>query len=112
MTQLSDVEMDTEKEWYRMSFQENMELAWIPKGPNDTTQKFIAKQPAWKPGKGMPWGEMRRETDPTKPRNFGPGAFGGHVYCQAPLAAARVVEKGDEEKPGVGKLGIHVSLTD
>lgn len=99
----------------RLSFQENMELTWLP-GSGNSPQRLVSTMPAWKPGKGLPWAEIdaasgrNRNRDPSKPRTFGPGAFGGHVYAQAPFAAAKVVEKADRETPVGNKLGLHVSL--
>lgn len=103
----------------RLSFQENMELAWLPslETSSGSPQRFVSTMPPWMPGKGLPWNEMldardgkrERKRDAARPRTFGPGAFGGHVYAQAPLAAARVVEKVDEDAPAGNKLGLHVS---
>lgn len=98
--------MDPDSFGPRLSFQENMELARLPQGQDSNIRKFISRMPAWKPGKGLPWDKIAGRRDSYRPRTFGPGAFGGHVYAQAPLAAAMVVEKGDE---GKSPLGLHVS---
>lgn len=86
-----------------------MELVWLPKDPDSNVHKFVSRAPAWKPGKGLPWTKVTVPNDRSRPRTFGPGAFGGHVYAQAPLAAAKVMEKVDEKTPPTSKLGIHVS---
>lgn len=99
----------------RLSFQDNMELTWLP-GTGTSPQRFISTMPAWKPGKGLPWVEMAAASGRKPPRaslrsrTFGPGAYGGHVYAQAPLAAAKVVEKADEGTSTGERLGLHVSL--
>lgn len=84
----------------------------------EVVQRFLSQSPAWKPGQELPWGSPQFQKS-NRGRTFGPGAFGGHVYAQAPLAAARVVEEEEEkEKEKLEaangavkrKLGIHVSL--
>lgn len=93
---------------HRFSVQECLDVTPLPANDsNPSVQRYMSRQPAWKPGNDLPWGEVNREK--TRPRKFGPSAFGGHVYAQAPLAAARVVEKEDESAPTKGKLAIHVS---
>lgn len=94
------------KELKRMSFQENMELAWLPNEPNISAVRLVSCQPAWKLGQDLALAHQDRES--SRPRDLGPGVFGGHVFAQAPLAAARVVEKEDENTSGRGRLGIHV----
>jgi hypothetical protein len=42
--------------------------------------------------------------------DFPPNAYGGHVYAQAPYAAAKAVEEEEASGKGAGKLGIHVSF--
>lgn len=99
--------MEFPSDLHRFSVQECMELTSLPShDENPKAHRFMSRQPAWKPGNELPWGKVKR--DPTKSRTFGPGAFGGHVYAQAPLAAARVVEKEDETASVKGKLAIHV----
>lgn len=100
--------MELPADLHRFSVQECLDLAPLPAtSDNPSAQRYMSRQPAWKPGNDLPWGEINREK--TKPRKFGPSAFGGHVYAQAPLAAAKVVEKEDESAPAKGKLAIHVS---
>lgn len=101
--------MELPNDLHRFSVQECFDLAPLPANEAfPSVQRYMSRRPAWKPGNELPWGKIKR--DPTKPRNFGPGAFGGHVYAQAPLAAARVVEKEDESAAAKGKLTIHVSV--
>lgn len=102
--------MEMPKDLKRLDFQEYMSLNRLPPdASNPSVQKFVSRRPAWKPGNDLPWGKVKVKRDPSGTRTFGPGAFGGHVYAQAPLAAARVVEQEDENTPVSGKLGIHVS---
>lgn len=102
--------MATPKEWKRLSFQEALEL--IPLTDKDSksqteARKFMSRQPAWVPGNELPW-----ETIGADSRQLTRGAYGGVVYAQAPLAAARVVEQEDRESGDADngtKRGIHVS---
>ncbi|RFU79383.1 hypothetical protein TARUN_2838 [Trichoderma arundinaceum] len=96
----------------RNDFYEALKLSRVPDGQNGATdgvKKFISRTPAWRPGQELPWGKLS-DTAYKKGSivDFPPAAFGGHVYAQAPLAAARAVEE-DEEAGGNGKrrLGIH-----
>lgn len=85
-------------------------MTWLSSDrPDLPVQRFISCQPAWKPGEGMSGSILNGEPDASGRRTFGPGAFGGHVYAQAPLAAARVVEREDRDKPIRERRGIHVS---
>ena len=94
----------------RLSFQECMELKKLPKDDkNPSVQRFQSCRPAWKPGNDLPWGKVRPQPPTNKQR--GPAAFGGHVFAQAPLAAARAVEEEDSQTPVHSKLAIHVSLS-
>ncbi|KAH8178529.1 thioesterase-like superfamily protein [Sarocladium implicatum] len=95
----------------RMSFAEAMALVPLPSS-DPKVQRFMAEQPAWFPGKGLSW---ERESVPgLAQRRAGRGitAAGIHVYAQAPLAAARVVEQ-EEKKIAQdhgtpkAKFGIH-----
>jgi hypothetical protein len=98
----------------RLSFQEMMELTPVTAASGDglsNTKRFLSRRQAWKLGPDLAWKHKKSvEEDPRK--SFGRGAYGGHVYIQAPLAAARVVEKEDELTPAAGKLGIHVSTVE
>lgn len=96
------------REWPRMAFQEAMAMTPLP--PAAGVKSFISRQPAWKPGAQLPWDALFRNLDGPRPSFIGAGAYGGHVYAQAALAAARVVEDEDGAKvESGGKLGIHVS---
>jgi hypothetical protein len=83
---------------------------------NDTYW-FMSLQPAWKPGAELPWGTVDLPKPISNSDYFTSRAYGGHVYAQASLAAARVVEEDDGEDKGaaknatVRKFGIHVSVT-
>ncbi|KAM5354027.1 hypothetical protein ACJ41O_000677 [Fusarium nematophilum] len=100
--------MAAPKEWKRLSFQEALELTRLPdekSGPQPPTKRFMSRQPAWVPGNELPW-ESKGLTISKVTR----GAFGGVVYAQAPLAAARVVEQEDlDDGNGVNgsRRGIH-----
>ena len=101
--------METPSVPERKSVQEYLALNRIPPDANNpSVQKFVSCHPAWKPGQELPWGKIRPKRDASGRRSFGPGAFGGHVYAQAPLAAARVVEEEDKDMPINSKRGIHV----
>ncbi|KAK7210615.1 hypothetical protein V2G26_017793 [Clonostachys chloroleuca] len=102
---MSRDKMDEPVEHNRLSYQESMELLWLDEGAKSGKQTMMSRQPAWYPGKDAPWESMRGSSDEKK--FFGRGAFGGHVYAQAPLAAARVVEKEDAQTPAKDRLGIH-----
>ncbi|RDA88170.1 hypothetical protein CP532_6834 [Ophiocordyceps camponoti-leonardi (nom. inval.)] len=87
----------------RLGFQEAMAMTALPSASGSSARRFVSRRPAWKPGNELPWDSLFKNLDgPPVPRHSSAGAYGGHVYAQAPLAAARVVE--DE---GRGKLGIH-----
>ncbi|KAF5231534.1 hypothetical protein FAUST_9233 [Fusarium austroamericanum] len=96
--------MATPKEWKRLSFQEAMELSRLPDDTSttQTTQRFMSRQPAWTPGQELPWHAIG-----IPPPKITRGAYGAVVYTQAPLAAARVVEREDETEPIENKRGIH-----
>jgi hypothetical protein len=98
---------DTPTEFRRNDLYEALKLSRLPDKQNssqDGGKRFMSRTPAWRPGDELPW---KRTKD-----DFPRGAFGGHVYAQAPLAAARAVEEDEKEAGGNGngKLGIHVSL--
>ncbi|KAM4062668.1 thioesterase-like superfamily protein [Hirsutella rhossiliensis] len=94
------------REWPRMAFDEAMAMTPLP--PAAHVKRFISRQPAWKPGAQLPWDAVFRNVDGPRPRFMGAGAFGGHVYAQAPLAAARALEQeGSSNVEAEGKLGIH-----
>ncbi|PTB75559.1 Thioesterase/thiol ester dehydrase-isomerase [Trichoderma longibrachiatum ATCC 18648] len=95
----------------RLGFLEAMEMSRLPDNNNDSnsrdTHRFMSQRPAWQPGAELPW---NRPDVPPKARSFhNSKAYGGHVYIQAPLAAARVVEANGTTRDannGV-KFGIH-----
>lgn len=98
----------------RLSFQEALHLTRLHDDSNSNpsqsaVQRFISRQPAWKVGNDLPWDTVDSGTR-TKSINLGKGAFGGVVYAQAPLAAARAVEEDDKDAEKTGSLGIHVSF--
>jgi len=101
----------------RQSFQEALAITPLPAsqdGHGRLVKRYMSQQPAWKPGDDLPWEALFSSLDGPRPKHGGPGVFGGHVYAQAPLCAARAVEEEEEQqlvtssKPQ-GKLGIHVS---
>ncbi|PHH91364.1 hypothetical protein CDD83_725 [Cordyceps sp. RAO-2017] len=109
---IRDGAMGPPRQWPRMSFQEALALEPLPADAQDrSVKRFISRQPAWKPGAELPWDSLFRGLDGPVPRHSGPGVYGGHVYAQAPLAAARAVEQEEAElgaKAGLsGRLGIH-----
>ena len=89
-----------------------MALTRLPDEKNPSggvVQKFISQTPSWKPGQELPWESLNMPAELGR-KSLGPGAFGGHVYAQAPLAAARVVEEEDGVASAVNnKRSIHVS---
>lgn len=93
--------MDSPK-WPRKSFQEAMELTRLPASDTPTT-RFMSRQPAWRTG-----GELAAVASRQMPE-LGLAAFGGCVYAQAPLAAARVVEEEDRATLDLPRRYIHVS---
>ncbi|KAI9159047.1 Acyl-CoA thioesterase 2 [Paramyrothecium foliicola] len=102
--------MTSPKPVVRLGFQETMALTRLPddKSPSgDIMQKFISHTPAWKPGGELPWESLNIPASLGR-KSLGPGAFGGHVYAQAPLAAAKVVEEEDQiANADDGKRSIH-----
>ncbi|KAH7304799.1 thioesterase-like superfamily-domain-containing protein [Stachybotrys elegans] len=93
----------------RKGFYEAMAFTQLDDGSEvngKPTKNFISNSRAWKPGEELPWDSLRNLPD-FSVRQLGPGAFGGHVYAQASLAAARVVEEEDKEAPRNEKLAIH-----
>lgn len=102
--------MAASREWTRLSFQEALELVKLSdesSGSQKCVKRFMSRQPAWEPGKELPWDSLG-----LAPPKITRGAYGAVVYAQSSLAAARVVEQEDhEEGNGVNgnKRGIHVS---
>ncbi|TFA97982.1 hypothetical protein CCMA1212_010215 [Trichoderma ghanense] len=79
----------TSRKHPRLGFLEAMEMSRLP-DDGSNTHRFMSHQPAWQPGAELPW------DGPDVPQEakafYNSKAYGGHVYVQAPLAAARVVE--------------------
>lgn len=94
--------------WKRMSFQEAMDLTRLPDGilsRGKAEKRFMSRQPPWIPGKELPLeavglGHVR----------VARGAFGGVVYCMAPLAASRVVEEEDVEGGNDKEKGLAIHV--
>ncbi|KAK5994395.1 hypothetical protein PT974_04869 [Cladobotryum mycophilum] len=91
----------------RKGFVEIMQMSRLPDDTETTKgsviKRFVSHQPAWVPGSELPWAKLGLVAQPFN------RSFGGHVYIQSPLAAARVVE--DEARSSndssKGKFGIH-----
>lgn len=103
---------DSEDVIVRRDFSETMKVSRVPDSSSrDGVKRFMSHTPAWRPAGELPW--AKANPDGFKKGNmtdFPPSAFGGHVYAQAPLVAARAVEEEDKAGGnGAGKLGIHVS---
>lgn len=109
--------MTSYREWPRMGFEEFMGLSQIPEathkqGPG--VKRYMSRQPAWMAGNELPWDALFQNLKGPRPRHSGLGVFGGCVYAQAPLAAARAIEEEEKQQAtetGVVKPvpGIHVS---
>lgn len=113
---IRDGDMAPAAQFPRRGFQEAMAITPLPAADDAQSRslkRFISRQPAWKPGGELPWDALFSGLDGPRPRHSGPGVFGGHVYAQAPLAAARAVEEEDKSSESNGgprgTLGIHVS---
>ena len=96
---------------HRKSFAEAMSLLPLPDS-DSPIKRLVAEQPAWFPGKGLFWEQTTVTGVAQRRAGKGVSAAGIHVYAQAPLAAARVVEN-EERRDGKakngGRIGIHVS---
>lgn len=96
----------------RRDFSEYMKFSRVPDSSSrDGVKRFMSHTPAWRPGGELPWAKLNQ--DAFKKGNmvdFPPSAYGGHVYAQAPLVAAKAVEEEDQPGNGAGKLGIHVGF--
>ncbi|KAK2605879.1 hypothetical protein QQS21_003719 [Conoideocrella luteorostrata] len=90
------------REWPRMGFNEFMELVHIPEEVCKRGQEvkcFMSRQPAWIPGNELPWKVLFENLKkPPRRRHTGLGVFGGCVYAQASLAAARAVEEEERQQ--------------
>ena len=86
----------------RLPFDESMQLSRL-RSENDSNARYMSRFPNWKSMREYKGAELINKL-------AGPGTFGGVVYGQAPLAAARDIEHSEgPESAGKGKLGIHVS---
>ncbi|ODA77032.1 hypothetical protein RJ55_07549 [Drechmeria coniospora] len=101
--------MANRREWRRMGFRDALEIVPLPPTAGAQGRRYMSQRPAWTPGGELPWEDF----DGPRPKHSGPGVFGGHVYAQAPLAAARAVEE-DERRTASSsgstdgrKIGIH-----
>ncbi|QBZ62025.1 hypothetical protein PoMZ_10899 [Pyricularia oryzae] len=85
----------------RLSFQEIMELTELPvdaeAAQRGVVRRFMSRRPAWLPGSDIE--RIEELCGEGKPFWHAPlASFGGHVYAQSGMAAARVVDA--EEKAG------------
>ncbi|PHH72205.1 hypothetical protein CDD80_4683 [Ophiocordyceps camponoti-rufipedis] len=76
-------------------------LALTPMPASGSVRRFASQQPAWKPGGELPWKTVSNDFQQLSLSFSRVGAYGGHVFAQAALAAARTAE---DEQPG---LSIH-----
>lgn len=96
----------------KLLFNDVMALAPIPTPSNRMTvtggavKRYMSLYPAWVPGSELVGGNGRgSKADPR-------AAYGGHVYCQAPLAASRAIKEEEPSGSGTqsGGFGLHVRL--
>lgn len=88
----------------RKSLSEAFALTRLPTANDSWPARYISHSPAWKLGEDLPY----------DPSSLGPGAFGGVVYAQAALSAAREIEleeRRDDPTRERRKMGIHVSCS-
>lgn len=86
----------------RLPFNESMQLSRLP-SENGSNARYMSRYPNWKSMREYKGAELVNKL-------AGPGTFGGVVYGQAPLAAARDIEHSEgPEAAAKEKLGIHVS---
>lgn len=86
--------------WHRPSLAEAFAITPVPVAQDTNSERFISHYPPWKLGTELPM----------PPQAF--GAFGGTVYGQAALAAARTHEKRtSNESDKDAHMGIFVSIT-
>lgn len=98
------------KQWKRQSFEQAMDLVRVPNSSENSSKtagayRYMSTQPAW--NAGSLFAGTGRDIKAAQS-----GVFGGTVYAQAPLAAARSIELEDSQSNGDGtkpNFGIHVS---
>ncbi|OLN85487.1 hypothetical protein CCHL11_08044 [Colletotrichum chlorophyti] len=93
----------------KILFDNVMALAPLPMPPSQTSshenpvRRYMSLWPAWVPGSELVGGMGRgSKADPR-------GAYGGHVYTQAPLAACRAIREESPAGAGTqsGAFGLH-----
>ncbi|PNY23400.1 Uncharacterized protein TCAP_06657 [Tolypocladium capitatum] len=97
----------------RRGFREAMAMTPLPAADDAqgrSFKRFISQQPAWTPGGELPWAALDSGFHGPR-RKHSRGVYGGHIYAQASLAAARAVEEEDKHSESngrpMGTLGIH-----
>lgn len=85
---------------------EAFELSRVP----GSTVQYASRYPAWRPGADLPPGVEEQPTKTRTKKSTTTGVFGGVVYAQAPLAAARAIESEEKQSHAAqkGYMGIHV----
>ncbi|XWW94625.1 hypothetical protein V2A60_002570 [Cordyceps javanica] len=80
----------------------------VSRVPGSTVQ-YTSKYPAWRPGADLPPGVEEQPTKTKTKKSTTTGVFGGVVYAQAPLAAARAIEFEETQSQVArkGYMGIH-----
>ncbi|KAF4591389.1 acyl-CoA thioesterase [Ophiocordyceps camponoti-floridani] len=89
----------------RLGFGEALALTRMP--ASGSIRRFASQQPAWKPGDRLPWKTIPRSLQHLSIGQEKTGSYGGHVFAQAALAAARTVEVEQGEHGEHGSLSIH-----
>ncbi|KAK2041221.1 acyl-CoA thioesterase II, partial [Colletotrichum somersetense] len=93
----------------KILFHDVLALAPLTTPPNQTAstggavKRYMSLYPAWVPGSELVGGQGRgSKADPR-------AAYGGHVYCQAALAASRAIKEEEPTGPGTwtGEFGLH-----
>ncbi|EFQ36112.1 acyl-CoA thioesterase II [Colletotrichum graminicola] len=90
----------------KLLFHDVLALAPLATSPNHTTstgsavKRYMSLYPAWIPGSELVGGQSRGSKADPRP------AYGGHVYCQAALAASRAVKE-EEPTESRGDFGLH-----
>lgn len=103
--------LETATKLKRLRAEEALELVRVPLPPesNNSTvsHRYMSTRSAWNAGSLV--AEAGHDIKAAQS-----GVFGGTVYAQAPLAASRSLEDGNEPESSVAnptaKFGIHVSV--